>query len=64
MYAQLQKLNKMFAFSKFSYYSLDIAKDYDNKGVDQTARMQRLVWAFVVCMQLNEIFRSTKAFFK
>ena len=49
-------LMKCLCVASSAIYTLDIAINHDNKGVDQTALMQRLVWVFIVCMQWNEVF--------
>ena len=42
-----------FRFSKYRYYTIQVA---NNKGADQTARMRRLVCAFVVHIWHKQIF--------
>ena len=48
-----------FRFRKYSYYTIQAA---NNKGADQTARMRRLICAFVVCIRHKQVFSWNGSF--
>ena len=54
--AKLQRLSRMLKFCVYQVFQLYTFQRVNNKEADQTAKMCRLVFTFIVGMLLHQVF--------